>query len=91
MGIGQDRYQADRTVDLEAFIEPRQERACTSRGEDAYVCVIVPSTSPSSRRSLPVIIQEKDQLILPKPFPRAMNPKDVKKLIDVIHKSGTGP
>jgi integrase/recombinase XerD len=73
--------------DLEAFIEHEQERGMyISTVRTRTVCVIAFLHFLIEQEFLsPSLFKKRIKLKLPETLPRAMNPKDIKKLIDVIH------
>ena len=81
-----DIRQIERS-DLEAFIEHEQERGMyISTVRTRMVCVIAFLHFLMEQEILsPSLLKKRIQLKLPETLPRAMDPKDVKKLIDVIH------
>jgi len=86
-GLGKtDITQIERS-DLEAFIEHEQERGMyISTVRTRMVCVIAFLHFLIEQEILsPSLFKKRIKLSLPETLPRAMNPKDVKKLIDVIH------
>jgi integrase/recombinase XerD len=86
-GLGKtDITQIERS-DLEAFIEHEQERGLyISTVRTRTVCVIAFLHFLMEQEILsPSLFKKRIRLKLPETLPRAMNPKDVKKLIDVIH------
>ena len=85
-GLGKtDITQIERS-DLEAFIEQEQERGMyISTVRTRMVCVIAFLHFLIEQEILsPSLFKKRIKLKLPETLPRAMNPKDVKKLIDVI-------
>ena len=86
-GLGKtDITQIERS-DLEAFIEHEQERGMyISTVRTRMVSVIAFLHFLMEQEILsPSLFKKRIKLKLPETLPRAMNPKDVKKLIDVIH------
>jgi len=86
-GLGKiDITQIERS-DLEAFIEHEQERGMyISTVRTRMVCVIAFLHFLIEQEILsPSLFKKRIKLNVPETLPRAMNPKDVKKLIDVIH------
>ena len=86
-GLGKtDIAQIERS-DLEAFIEHEQERGMyISTVRRRMVCVIAFLHFLIEEEILaPSLFRKRIKLKLPETLPRAMDPKDVKKLIDVIH------
>lgn len=86
-GLGKtDIGQIERS-DLEAFIEHEQERGLyISTVRTRTVCLIAFLHFLIEQEILsPSLLKKRIKLKLPEALPRAMDPKDVKKLIDVIH------
>ncbi len=81
-----DIAQIERS-DLEAFIDHEQERGMyISTVRTRMVSVIAFLHFLIEQEILsPSLFKKRIKLKLPETLPRAMNPKDVKKLIDVIH------
>jgi integrase/recombinase XerD len=86
-GLGKtDIAQIERS-DLEGFIEHEQERGMyISTVRTRMVCLIAFLHFLLEQEILsPSLFKKRIKLKLPETLPRAMDPKDVKKLIDVIH------
>src|SRR5512139_2638367 len=86
-GLGKtDIGQVERS-DLEAFIEHEQERGLyISTVRTRMVCLIAFLHFLMEQEILsPSLFKKRIKLKLPETLPRAMDPKDVKKLIEVIH------
>jgi len=86
-GLGKTDIPQIERSDLEAFIEHEQERGMyISTVRTRMVCVIGFLHFLIEQEILsPSLFKKRIKLNLPETLPRAMNPKDVKKLIDVIH------
>jgi integrase/recombinase XerD len=88
-GLGKtDITQIERS-DLEAFLEHEQERGMyisTARTRMVFVIAFLHFLMEQEILS-PSLFKKRIKLTLPETLPRAMNPQDVKKLIDVIHDS----
>ena len=88
-GLGKtDIAQIERS-DLEAFLEHEQERGMyISTVRTRMVCVIAFLNFLMEREILsPSLFKKRIKLKLPETLPRAMDPKDVKKLIGVIRET----
>jgi integrase/recombinase XerD len=86
-GLGKAEITQIERCDLEAFIEHEQERGMyISTVRTRMVCVIAFLHFLIEQEILsPSLFKKRIKLKLPEALPRAMDPKDVKKLIDVIH------
>jgi site-specific recombinase XerD len=86
-GLGKSDIAQIERSDLEAFIEHEQERGMyISTVRTRMVCLIAFLHFLMEQEILsPSLFKKRIKLKLPETLPRAMNPKDVKKLIDVIH------
>jgi site-specific recombinase XerD len=86
-GLGKTDIRQIERSDLETFIEHEQERGMyISTVRTRMVSVIAFLHFLTEQEILsPSLFKKRIKLKLPETLPRAMNPKDVKKLIDVIH------
>jgi len=86
-GLGKTEITQVERSDLEAFIEREQERGMyISTVRTRIVCVIAFLHFLMEQEILsPSLFKRRIRLKLPETLPRAMDPRDVRKLIEVIH------